>query len=107
MNAAQQIVRRAKVRADARLSDEQATVGHSWSDWTDADAQRRYISVQRSFAVWAKNSRAVAVSVASTPDGRTWSYYASEILDMAAADFDLPDSALISQVSPYSYVLTW
>ena len=89
MSTAQEIVNRIrKVTKPARIEAEE------WADYNFPETRERVIAVIRSIDAWVVAEGVVAIS-ADGPDAKLFGYIAAEILDSAASEFDLPDSARI------------
>ena len=103
-----EIARAALARA-AELA-EAHEVDMRYGGWSDRDAGQRLLALYRRAAAWPAASTdpsrpfAVVADV-SGPDDHVWGYVASDLLDWAGQD--LPDSALISELSPGRWQLAW
>jgi hypothetical protein len=103
------IVKAAETNRDTRVENEDNAGRY---DWSDAAMQRAYVAVIESINFEVKDARSVTASVVDTREGRIWAYAAAEFLDVASSDVDssgfpFPETAIIGQVSPTVYSLTW
>jgi hypothetical protein len=74
-------------------------------DWGDEYSRLRFLSVLRSGDARAVADRSVAVSVADHQPNNCWGYVASYALDHAGQN--LPDTAVINQVSATVAIISW
>jgi hypothetical protein len=105
MSTAQEITHKATASMVDRIDT--ATADVKFGDWSDPQRGMDYVAVLRGLAFWVQDDHTVVGTAPDTSDGLIWGYAASDVLDGAASEFDLPDSARIDQVGPLTYTLTW
>ena len=82
------------------------------SQWGDQDARDRYRAVMATGQGRVAMPRHIVASVAVSPDGGTWGYYAGDVLDRVAGKlqdtpWELPDTCKINQHRKCAAILSW
>ena len=70
-------------------------------DWADVEIGKRHLAQCRTLTAWKAGERAVVCSAADSDD---FGYVAGYMLD---TDHDLGEAAMITEITPNMYKLTW